>query len=71
MSSKEVLIESLKELCRVILLAVIPVIIDALSSGKFDIKVIAVAGAIAGLRFIDKYLHLKAPEGEAGGLTRF
>jgi hypothetical protein len=69
--SKENLIESLKELGRVILLAIIPITIDALSSGKFDIKVILVAGAIAGLRFIDKLLHLNAPKGEAGGLTRF
>ena len=69
--SKESLIESLKELGRVVVLAIIPIVIDALSSGKFDIKVILVAGAIAGLRFIDKLLLLNEPEGKAGGLTRF
>ncbi len=69
--SKDSLIESLKELGRVVVLAIIPIVIDALSSGKFDIKVILVAGAIAGLRFIDKLLHLNEPEGKAGGLTRF
>ena len=69
--SKESLIESLKELGRVVVLAIIPIVIDALSSGKFDIKVILVAGAIAGLKFIDKLIHLNEPKGKAGGLTRF
>jgi len=63
--------EALKELCRVIVLAIIPILIEALNSGKFDIRIILVTGAIAGLKFIDKLLHLNAPKGEAGGLTRF
>jgi len=69
--SKENLIESLKELGRVVVLAIIPITIDALSSGNFDIKAILVAGAIAGLKFIDKLIHLNEPKGKAGGLTRF
>jgi hypothetical protein len=64
-------IEALKELLRVVVLAVLPILIDSLSSGQFSFRVLAVAGAIAGLRFIDKLLHLNAPEGEAGGLTQF
>jgi len=63
--------EALKELCRVIVLAIIPILIEALNSGKFDIRIILVTGAIAGLKFIDKLLHLNAPKGEAGGLTHF
>jgi len=63
--------EALKELCRVIVLAIIPILIEALNSGKFDIRIILVTGAIAALKFIDKLLHLNAPKGEAGGLTRF
>lgn len=64
-------IESLKELGRVVVLAIIPIIIDSLSSGEFSWRVVVVAGAIAGLRFVDKFLHLGAEEGEAGGLTGF
>lgn len=63
--------EALKELCRVIVLAIIPILIEALNSGKFDIRIILVTGAIAVLKFIDKLLHLNAPKGEAGGLTHF
>jgi hypothetical protein len=67
----EALKEALKELARVVVLAIIPILIDSLSSGEVDLRVIAIAGAIAGLRFVDKLLHLNAPEGTAGGLTRF
>ena len=63
--------EALKELCRVIVLAIIPILIEALNSGKFDIRIILVTGAIAALKSIDKLLHLNAPKGEAGGLTHF
>ena len=73
-------IEALKELGRVIVLAIIPVLISSLESGKVDWKVIAIVGAIAGLRSVDKYLHLLGIEKETGngepsklitGLTRF
>ena len=63
--------EALKELGRVIVLAVLPIIIDSLTSGEFSWRVIAVTGAIAGLRFVDKYLHLNEEDGKAGGLVRF
>jgi hypothetical protein len=70
-TNKEAFIEAFKELGRVVVLAIIPILIDALSAGRVDWRVVMVASALAGLRFIDKYLHELAPEGEAKGLTRF
>lgn len=62
-------IEAVKEGLRVVVIAVIPVVIDALLSGAVDLRLVAVTGAVAGLRFLDKWLH------ESGvaekGLTRF
>jgi len=63
--------EALKELGRVVVLAIVPILIDSLTANKLDVRIIMVAAALAGLRFIDKYLHSLAPEGKAGGLTRF
>lgn len=71
MTKLEALKKALAELGRVVVLAIIPILIDALISGKFNWNVLLVTGALAGLRFIDKFLHSLAPEGEAGGLTRF
>jgi hypothetical protein len=69
--TSESLKESLKELGRILVLAALPILIDSLSSGQFSWRVLMVAVATAGLRFIDKYLHLEEPEGVSGGLTRF
>lgn len=63
--------EALKELMRVILLSVIPVLITSVEAGIVDPKVVLTVAILAALRFIDKYLHENAPEGKAGGLTRF
>lgn len=72
---KKPLIEALKEMGRVVVIAVLPVLISGIEKGFVDAKVLAVVGAVAGLRFLDKFLH------EAGkttknkkliaGLTRF
>lgn len=68
--------EGLKQLGRVALLAVIPVLILSLESGKFDWKNIAAVVAIAVLMAVDKMLH-KAGKGKKtksmmeGGITRF
>lgn len=67
----EPLKEAIKEFVRVILLAILPVIIASVESGELDPKVLVTVGLLAFLRFVDKYLHLNAPEGTAGGLTRF
>lgn len=61
---KNTIEESLKEALRVCLIAVIPVAIDMLSSGKFDYKTILIIGSVAILRFVDKALYL---EGKASG----
>ena len=63
--------KALLELCRVMLLSILPIIIDSVSSGQFNFRTLLVVASLAGLRFLDKYLHELAPEGEAGGLTRF
>lgn len=72
--------EALKELGRVVVLAVIPVLIASLENWEIDWKVVAVVGGIAALRFIDKYLHQLGLQKESGsgeeskltlGLTRF
>jgi len=63
--------EAVKEGLRVVVLAIIPVLIDAVTAGAVNWNIVAVAGMIALLRFIDKYLHEMEPEGKAGGLVRF
>lgn len=73
------LAESFKELLRVVVLAVLPVLIDSIISGQIEFRTLAVVGAVAGLRFVDKFLHEQAkaapqPEGGIGklhGLTGF
>lgn len=67
----EAFVSALKEMGRVLVLAIIPVVIPMFESWSVDWRVIATVGAIAVLRFIDKYLHENSPEGVSGGLTRF
>jgi len=72
---KDVVVETVKELLRVALLAVIPVAVDGLSTGEVNWRLILIAGAIAALRALDKFLHLwgqeKENDGLAKGLVRF
>lgn len=63
--------KALLELGRIIILAIIPVLIDSLNKGYLDLRTLYVVGGLAALKFIDKLLHEYAPEGKAGGLTRF
>ena len=65
--------ESIKEGLRIIVIAVIPVILMGVNveTGEIAINwsVIIVVGLVAGLRFVDKWLH---ETGKAEkGLTRF
>lgn len=61
--------EAVKEALRVVVLAIIPVIIDSLSKGEVDVKLVVTVGVVALLRFIDSWLH---ETGKAKlGLTRF
>lgn len=78
--TKEIIIESIKEFFRVIVIAIIPLVISSIEKGFIDWKAIAVVGAIAGLKFIDKALHEIGIESEietgeesklTTGITRF
>lgn len=59
---KDSLIEAAKEIVRLVLLAVIPVLGVQLESGSVDLKMLAILGAIATLRGIDKFLHEESKE---------
>lgn len=61
--------EALKEAGRVVVLAVVPVLIDSLSKGEIDWKVVGVAGVVALLKFIDSWLHESGVSEK--GITRF
>jgi len=50
-------VKAIKELLRVMLLSIIPVLIYQIEAGQFDPKAVYVVGAIALLRGLDKYLH--------------
>lgn len=69
------LIEALKEGARVVLIAIIPLMIDSLTSNKFEWRSIAVVAGVTALRIVDKYLHLEgkleANDRLVGGLTQF
>ena len=62
-------IEALKEGLRVVVLAIIPLLIDSLGKGIIDWNLIAVAGMIAFLRFVDSWLHQSGVAEK--GITRF
>ena len=76
---KKPLIEALKEMGRVVAIAVLPVLISGLEKGAIDAKVLAVVGAVAGIKFVDKLLHAIGKEKSTAkkedkllkGLTRF
>ena len=61
--------EALKEAGRVVVLAIIPVLIDGLTKGVVDFKMVAVVAMVAALRFLDSWLH-KSGVAEKG-ITRF
>lgn len=72
---KQPLIDATAELLRVMVLAVIPVLITSLEKSEIDWRVIGVVALIAGLRWIDKFLHKFGEANERTllekGLTRF
>ncbi len=73
---KSPVFEALKEFARTFILAVIPLAaIQLEQSGFIDFKALGIAGAIAGLRAVDKWLHerkdLSFPFGKDGGLFPF
>ena len=69
--TKDAFVEATLEFGRVVVLATLPILTEAILSGSIDWRIIAVTATVAGLRWVDKFLHTKAPEGKSGGLTRF
>jgi len=63
-------VEALKELARVSLLACIPLLIDGITQGKINWTLVAGAAMIAALRALDKLLHLEGKESGNDTLTR-
>lgn len=72
---KKSIIEAVKELLRVAVIAMIPILIEGLQSGSINTRLVLVAGSIAILRSVDKFLHKLGKESKnsalIGGLTRF
>jgi len=72
---KQALIDATLELLRVMVLAVIPVLVLSLEQGEVNYQVLAVVAAVAGLRWLDKFLHKFGENSNRttleGGLTRF
>lgn len=75
MEVKQPLIDATAELLRVMVLAVIPVLITSLEKNEIDWRVIGVVALVAGLRWVDKFLHKYGEANEnkvlEAGLTRF
>lgn len=65
---KNALIEGAKQLGRVALVAVIPLVIAGLQDNSLNWRSIAIAGVIAVLMGLDKFLH-ESDKGIAGGST--
>lgn len=65
----EELKEGVKEIIRTSMMAVIPLAIIQLQSGSVDYKLLLVAGLIALLSGIDKFLHKKETGIFGNGLT--
>lgn len=67
---KKEMVESIKEGLRVFLMAVVPLVVLDLEAGReLDLRSVAIAGVIALLRFIDKWLHESGVHEK--GLTQF
>lgn len=52
-------LEAGKELLRIGMIACIPILIDGLSAGEINWKLVATAGLIAAIKSLDKLLHLE------------
>lgn len=60
---------------RIVVLAIIPILIEALEKQEIDWRIVAVTAAVALLKAVDEYIHtLGKNEGDPSllkGLTRF
>jgi hypothetical protein len=64
-------VEGLKQLGRVALMSIVPLVIAGLQDNSLNWRAIAVAGAIAILMGIDKWLHKNDAGLGGNGLTGF
>lgn len=64
-------IESVKELARTAVIAVIPVLLISLEQGQIEWRAVTLACAIAILRAVDKWLHKENLGLKNNGLTGF
>lgn len=75
MTISKPIIEATKEALRTVLLSVIPILITQVQLGKFDLRIISVVALLAGLRWLDAWLHetgkARGNETLTKGLTRF
>ena len=67
--NKKALLEGAKQIGRVVVVAVLPVLITSLSQGSIDWKSTIVACVVAGLMGIDKTIHKS--DSERTGLVPF
>lgn len=71
----EIIKKALLEMGRIMAIAAIPLLVDGLTQGMINWRVIAIAVVIAGLKFWDKLLHeygkTEGNEKFLKGLTRF
>lgn len=65
------IIEGAKQLLRVALVAVIPLVISGLQTNSIDWRSIVIAGIIAVLMGVDKWLHKNEAGVNNNGLTGF
>ncbi len=56
-------VEALKELGRVAVIAMIPLLIDGITNNQLNWRMVVGAGMIAVLRALDKLAHLESKEG--------
>lgn len=68
---KEGIKEGIKEVLRTAVIAVIPIIISQLQTNQVDWRAMAIAGAIALLSGVDKWLHKEEKGVMGNGLTGF
>jgi hypothetical protein len=56
-NTKKALVEGAKEFGRVVLIAVLPILVDSLSTNSFSWRTTVVALVMAALKAIDKWVH--------------
>lgn len=63
-------IESAKEFGRILVIAILPILVDSLTSDKFSLRGVLIALTVAALRAADKWVH-ENPGIKAKGILPF